>query len=518
MTDLSRLRRYWREDPEAAALLFRESLRRADYDTALTVGAGVVDAEKNAVLLWSLWGRAWEQGHPAQLDYASVAAKWLQEPGSPHYEQMLGMECSCQEKKADLEYFRAKIYAALKIPEEYLAAQDIELSDTPCCDEHTNCDEQSSATNPCFGRPRTQRDEYESIHGHHYPCPFSKEGYEARRDRMIIWVWETARQYESVAVGFRALLAHPDGAEFIRQRYPSIPMRRRYESRGLGQGHYDIRESQPDEPWKVRTLHQEENAESYHLCLAQLACAYALVGDRALDEEEVVLKAAELEAKRHVLEEGESYGRGGYSRYAHTPRQSAARLRFVMRYYTPFFPRPSQPGPIEVSWRYFPFVRLPLVPGGDGRLELRGFAHMVFPIVRRVFPSLLADQIVRVEPMARPVGQVFFNTDFQYADVRPETDAADIRAGGEGLIQLQPVDNNADASFWEWIRGTLTGGSSIGISSRGTGRVDENGVVHDPQIDSFSLVPQMFQNQMRALNRMADEAHIDEAVSLEEEE
>jgi len=47
--------------------------------------------------------------------------------------------------------------------------------------------------------------------------------------------------------------------------------------------------------------------------------------------------------------------------------------------------------------------------------DVQGFAAVAFPIVRRVFGGLLANELVSVQPMSLPSGLIFF-LDFQYTD------------------------------------------------------------------------------------------------------
>ena len=49
--------------------------------------------------------------------------------------------------------------------------------------------------------------------------------------------------------------------------------------------------------------------------------------------------------------------------------------------------------------------------GGD----VEGFAAVAFPIVRRVFGSLIANDLVSVQPMSLPSGLIFF-LDFTYGE------------------------------------------------------------------------------------------------------
>ena len=62
--------------------------------------------------------------------------------------------------------------------------------------------------------------------------------------------------------------------------------------------------------------------------------------------------------------------------------------------------------------------------GGD----VEGFAAVAFPLVRRVFGSLLANELVSVQPMSLPSGLIFF-LDFQHNDIR-----IGIEGGSTGFV------------------------------------------------------------------------------------
>jgi len=87
-----------------------------------------------------------------------------------------------------------------------------------------------------------------------------------------------------------------------------------------------------------------------------------------------------------------------------------------------------------------------LMGGGD----VEGFAAVAFPIVRRVFGSLIANDIVSVQPMSLPSGLIFF-LDFQFSDQRNDATAAD------------RLDYAKDTSIYgQGVLGSqLTGGVSI---------------------------------------------------------
>ena len=63
--------------------------------------------------------------------------------------------------------------------------------------------------------------------------------------------------------------------------------------------------------------------------------------------------------------------------------------------------------------------------GGD----VEGFAAVAFPIVRRVFAGLIANDLVSVQPMSLPSGLIFF-LDFKYESTRLGADSAESIYGG----------------------------------------------------------------------------------------
>jgi hypothetical protein len=67
--------------------------------------------------------------------------------------------------------------------------------------------------------------------------------------------------------------------------------------------------------------------------------------------------------------------------------------------------------------------------------DVEGFASVAFPIVRRVFGGLVANDLVSVQPMSLPSGLIFF-LDFQYTDSRLDYLANDSVYGG-GVVGRQ---------------------------------------------------------------------------------
>ena len=61
--------------------------------------------------------------------------------------------------------------------------------------------------------------------------------------------------------------------------------------------------------------------------------------------------------------------------------------------------------------------------------DVEGFAAVAFPIVRRVFAGLIANDLVSVQPMSLPSGLIFF-LDFKFSDTNPAS--ARLGLGGTG--------------------------------------------------------------------------------------
>ena len=67
--------------------------------------------------------------------------------------------------------------------------------------------------------------------------------------------------------------------------------------------------------------------------------------------------------------------------------------------------------------------------------DVEGFAAVAFPIVRRVFGGLLANDLVSVQPMSLPSGLIFF-LDFQYGDDHAQNTTSQSLYGG-GVVASQ---------------------------------------------------------------------------------
>ena len=85
--------------------------------------------------------------------------------------------------------------------------------------------------------------------------------------------------------------------------------------------------------------------------------------------------------------------------------------------------------------------------------DVEGFAAVAFPIVRRVFGSLIANDLVSVQPMSLPSGLIFF-LDFTYNSARLGTTADASLYGGTAK----------DGSNRDVVGSMLTGGVNLAQS------------------------------------------------------
>jgi len=93
--------------------------------------------------------------------------------------------------------------------------------------------------------------------------------------------------------------------------------------------------------------------------------------------------------------------------------------------------------------------------------EVQGFSAVAFPLVRRVFAGLLAQDIVSVQPMSLPSGLIFF-LDFKFSD-----DAYGSRLGNVG---------NTSIYGGGVVGSQITGGVDLtGVNAENSGRALNNG-------------------------------------------
>ena len=164
--------------------------------------------------------------------------------------------------------------------------------------------------------------------------------------------------------------------------------------------------------------------------------------------------------------------------------------------------------------------------GGD----VEGFASVAFPIVRRVFGGLIANDLVSVQPMSLPSGLIFF-LDFTLDRARLGSAAGDSVYGG-GVVGAQitggvSLDGTAsERSFYALNNGYSSPTGSVAnagaatIFTYATGTVGSNGsdwgiigstepididkmVRYDPDIASgtFVVIAGQAQNQLSQLNQ-----------------
>jgi len=109
--------------------------------------------------------------------------------------------------------------------------------------------------------------------------------------------------------------------------------------------------------------------------------------------------------------------------------------------------------------------------GGD----VEGFAAVAFPIVRRVFGALIANDLVSVQPMSLPSGLIFF-MDFQHTNSKLNATAGQSLYGGNvvgqeitGGVSIDDSDTNryGERSFYALNNGysSPTGSTTVAVTS-----------------------------------------------------
>ena len=110
--------------------------------------------------------------------------------------------------------------------------------------------------------------------------------------------------------------------------------------------------------------------------------------------------------------------------------------------------------------------------------DVEGFASVAFPIVRRVFGGLIANDLVSVQPMSLPSGLIFF-LDFTYTDTRMDHTAGNSLYGGQvvgrqlsGGVDISGVAG-AQSSFYALNNGysSPTRAATVGITAYASGTV-----------------------------------------------
>lgn len=100
--------------------------------------------------------------------------------------------------------------------------------------------------------------------------------------------------------------------------------------------------------------------------------------------------------------------------------------------------------------------------------DVEGFAAVAFPIVRRVFGGLIANELVSVQAMSLPSGLIFF-LDYQYTNSRLGHTAND-SVYGQGAVAkgiadgVSLSDTNLEKSFWSLNNGYAAPTGSVSVS------------------------------------------------------
>jgi len=137
--------------------------------------------------------------------------------------------------------------------------------------------------------------------------------------------------------------------------------------------------------------------------------------------------------------------------------------------------------------------------GGD----VEGFAAVAFPIVRRVFGGLIANELVSVQPMSLPSGLIFF-MDFTFANERYSAVAnASLYGGGKvgqqitGGVDLSGL--NSEKSFYSLNNGysSPTGSDTITHNFVASGTWGGNTHALDPTDTTTSLTTTEINNLLQ---------------------
>ena len=134
--------------------------------------------------------------------------------------------------------------------------------------------------------------------------------------------------------------------------------------------------------------------------------------------------------------------------------------------------------------------------------DVEGFAAVAFPIVRRVFGGLIANELVSVQPMSLPSGLIFF-LDFTFNEARlgAAQDASLYGGGKVGSAITGGVDltgDNAETSFYALNNGYASPNTSVtvvaltaaahGTAGANADSVLEKHVQYDPDVSGSGVV------------------------------
>jgi len=133
--------------------------------------------------------------------------------------------------------------------------------------------------------------------------------------------------------------------------------------------------------------------------------------------------------------------------------------------------------------------------GGPGSVE--GFAAVAFPIVRRVFAGLIANDLVSVQPMSLPSGLIFF-MDFTYSnDIGSSAGGMDNRFGNVSGSSIYGTDKvgseiiegvNLVGTLGENLSGPREGvGYAYASPTGSVSALNASSTAHRALVDSFTI-------------------------------
>ena len=103
--------------------------------------------------------------------------------------------------------------------------------------------------------------------------------------------------------------------------------------------------------------------------------------------------------------------------------------------------------------------------GSAGTSDIRGFSNIAFPIVRRVFGNLVANELVSIQPMSLPSGLLFY-LDYTYGSNVGRDEAA-----GDGGEAYTAGDSIYNSPAGRAVRsGSLGVGGQYGLAGAGYSR------------------------------------------------
>jgi len=142
--------------------------------------------------------------------------------------------------------------------------------------------------------------------------------------------------------------------------------------------------------------------------------------------------------------------------------------------------------------------------GGD----VQGFASVAFPLVRRVFGGLIANDLVSVQPMSLPSGLIFF-MDFTYNDTRQGVSQGESLYGG-GVVGAELTGGVSDITedgggLYNLQSGySSPTGSAIGLNMGGVVLVASGAIGGDAATSYGGIAPGgLSQTGMDTLNELA---------------